>query len=214
MRAVTLAFGLLFLAGFTPPAQADRCPQPGRTKRKTVEVVRGERVALYSVIEHAENGNDYSSSFACDRRTGRVHTLEDDVPMSRAATAFAGPYAAFVFFRPEPVINCAGVALVDIRTGDQRDVTNECNSGTADQDQMFFRIALLSTGTVAWTVPQGVFAAQRPAASGELPAQRQLGGPTGLRKLTLRAGRRSFCWRVFDTERCSRADSRRRASNR
>lgn len=205
MRAVTLAFGLLFLTVSAPPAQADRCPPPERTKQETVEVVRGERAALYYVTEH-DNGTDYGHSFACNRRTGRVHTLDDDVPMSRAATAFAGPYAAFVFHRPEPIINCTGVALVDIRTGDQRDVTNECNDGTADQDQVFFRIALLSTGTVAWTVPQGVFAAQRPAASGELPARRQLGGPTGLRKLTLRAGRRSFCWRVFDKERCSRAD--------
>jgi hypothetical protein len=207
MRAVTVAFGLLFLAVSAPPALAARCPQPERTKQETVEVVRGERAALYSVIEHDENGTDYGHSFACNRRTGRVHPLDDDVPMDRAATAFAGPYAAFIFHRPEPIINCTGVALVDIRTGDQRDVTNECNTGSADQDQEFFRIALLSTGTVAWTVPQGVFAAQRPPASGGLPAQRRLGGPTGLRKLTLRAGRRSFCWRVFDRERCSRADS-------
>ena len=196
-----LTAGLTTLTPAT--AKLPRCPiRASATPRADVSAVAGVRTVFYDVaFSHA--GAHYGHSYACDRRTRRRYLLTDELfgrdtvgrPISRRSVAIAGPYGAWSWGAAEGGNQFfTGLEIVDVRTGVQRVVDRVGPGAGALGPYHYIRLALRSSGALAWTTTDGVFACRACFVSPK-PLVEQLATGSGLDPRSLAKTRRGVTWR-------------------
>jgi len=198
---LSVVTGLVACVTTLAPATAALPPCPIRasaTPRADVSAVAGLRTVFYDVgFSYADA--HYGHSYACDRWTRRRYRLSDDLygrdavgrPISRRSVAIAGPYGAWSWGGEQFY---TGLDIVDVRTGVQRVVDQVGPDAGALGPYHYIRLALRSSGALAWTTTDGVFAC-RVCFTSPKPLVEQLATGSGLDARSLAKTRRGVTWR-------------------
>lgn len=200
-----LAVGLTSLTPAT--ATLPRCPtRASATARADVSAVAGLRTVFYDVA-FPYAGAHYGHSYVCDRWTRRRHLLTDELfgrdavgrPISRRSVAIAGPYGAWSWGAAEGGNQFfTGLDVVDVRTGVQRVVDRVGPDAGALGPYHYIRLAMRSSGALAWSTTGGVFACRACFASTK-PLVERLATGSRLDARSLAKTRRGVTWRQAGT---------------